>query len=119
MIAIGMLDRRITLQFPDNTADTKYGGNSVQGWDDDTSVWAHVVWEKGKETFEGEEHVGLDKVLFYIRWRKYASSRNIDTTWRIEYEHNSDTKYYYIESIQEIEGRQKFMLLRTMEKTSE
>ncbi len=119
MIAIGMLDRRITLQYPDVERDTTYGGGKGTTWTDDNDVWAHVVWEEGKELFEGEQHVGQDKVLFYIRWRKYASGRNIDTTWRIEFDHNSETKYYYIESVQEMDGRQKFMLLRTIEKTSE
>ncbi len=119
MIAIGMLDRRISLEYPENISSSTYGGYSEQGWANDSDVWAHVVWEKGKEAFEGEEHIALDKVLFYIRWRKYDGGRNIDTTWRIKYEHNSETKYYYLDSIQEMDGRQKFMLLRTKEKTSE
>ena len=100
---IGDLDRRIVLEAPTKVSNT-YGEETLT-WATYRTVWAKVDWKGGSEKVEKEKITATSKVLFYIR--------NLDISINEEYRISYDSKYYYINVINEIDGRDRFLELET------
>lgn len=100
---IGDLDRRIILEVPTKNANSY--GEEVLSWAVYRTVWAKIDWKGGSEKVEKEKITATSKVLFYIR--------NLDISINEEYRISYDSKYYYINVINEIDGRDRFLELET------
>ena len=109
-MTIGELDRRITIDYPIyNTND--FGENVEDGYSEFRTVWAKAEWDGGSETDETDKITGITKVNFYIR------NLDLDTfldgsvaptlAYRIIFTNQGATKYYYIHTINEIEGSKR------------
>ena len=103
---IGKLDRRIILQNPTKTANAY--GEEVISWSNYLIVWANVEWKGGMENEESDKLTATSKVMFTIR----NIGNAVDTNYRILYKLN----YYYIQAINEIDGREMFLELLTEQK---
>ena len=100
---IGQLDRRIVLESPTLVANS-YGEETIT-WSDYLTVWAMVEWKGGSEKEESDKLTAKSKVVFTVR----NLGNLVDETYRILYK----TKYYYIQAINEIDGREMFLELLT------
>lgn len=118
MITIGELDTPVQLQKVEFTANANYGGIQDENWtviNSISMVWAYMIFRGGKESEEGEQKVGEQKVDFYIRYETYKDL--IIPNWRIKHElQNGTFVYYYIENIAFIDGRHKMTKLSTTRK---
>jgi len=103
---IGKLDRRIILQIPIKTANDY--GEEVISWGLGLTVWANVEWTGGMENEESNKLTATSKVMFTIR----NIGNAVDPTYRIIYK----LKYYYIQAINEVDGREMFLELLTEQK---
>jgi len=103
---IGELDRRITLESVVKT--TNDYGEEVLSWNTYLTVWAAVEWNGGMENEESDKITATSKVVFTVR----NIGNAVDETYRILYK----TKYYYIQAINEIDGREMFLELLTEQK---
>ena len=118
MIAVGELDTPIVIEAPTFVPNTSYGGIQSETWASAggvASLWAYLIFKGGKESDEGEQKVGEQKVDFYIRFDTYKDT--IQPDWRIKYAMAGGTiKYYYIQNIAHIDGRHKITRLSTIQK---
>jgi len=119
MITVGELDTPIIIQKATFTANTNYGGIQSETWGladaGISSVWAYLIYKGGKESDEGEQKVGEQKVDFYIRFDSYKDT--IQPNWRIKFGMaGGSDKYYYIQNIAHIDGRHKITRLSTIQK---
>lgn len=97
----GELDRKVTIQTASGVQDAY--GEEINTWLDTLDVWAKMEWEKGSEGMDADQVVNQDKVKFTIRYT------TVDAKNRIKY----DGEFYDIESIQEVGGRKRFLILIT------
>lgn len=101
----GELDRKIVIQTASGVQDAY--GEEINTWSDTLSVWAKMEWDAGKrggnEGMDASQVVSEGEVKFTIRHTA------VDTKNRIKYE----DEYYDIESIQEVGGRKRFLILTT------
>ena len=107
MLSVGELDRRITLENY-TTEGNKYGALD-KSYEEYRVVWAKILYRSGDVNEESDKITAISKIEFFIR--------NLDldlltTETRIFY----DEKYYYIEAINEVDGRGMFYQLLTKEK---
>lgn len=112
MISVGDLDTPVQIQSNTFTQNANYGGIQDETWaaaSGVSKVWAYMIFKGGKETDEGEQKVGEQKVDFYIRYETYKDL--IQPNWRIKHTLSSGTAYYYIEGIAHIDGRHKMTKL--------
>ena len=100
---IGKLDRRVVLESP--TRVTNSYGEETLVWGEYREVWAMVEWNGGDEKEESDKITAKTKNTFTIR----NIDITVDETYRILYK----TKYYYIQAINEIDGREMFLELLT------
>ena len=101
---IGHLDRRVTLQ---NYSTTRNGyGELIESYSDYRTVWAKVDFTGGSQSDEFDRITAISKVKFFIRNLDLA---NLTEKTRISY----DSKLYYIQAINEIEGRESFLEIIT------
>ena len=107
MLKIGELDRRVRLQNAELTKDD-YGEN-LKTWNTFATVWAKILYRSGDVNEESEKNTAIGKVEFFIR-NLGMSSLTMQT--RIFY----DSKYFYLEAINEVDGRGMFYQLLTKEK---
>ena len=120
-MTIGELDRRVTLEYPSVAANT-YGEEAISSWATFRTVWAKAEWDDGSESEEADELTATSKVKFYIRnlgMDDFLNGVNAPTMrHRIKFiaAGNSTNKYYYIHSVEQIEGRDRFLKLNTEEK---
>ena len=118
MITVGELDTPVAIQEPTYTASVNYGGIQSETWadvDGISTVWAYLIFNGGKESEEGEQKVGEQKVDFYIRYETYKDL--IQPSWRIKhFNSNNAPKYFYIEKIAHIDGRHKITRLTAVKK---
>ncbi len=118
MIAVGQLDTPIVIEKPTFTSNANYGGIQDETWSLATTssyVWSHLVYRGGKEDDEAEQKVGQQKVDFYIRFGDLQDT--IQPSWRIKYENSaSQSVYYYIESIAQVDGRHKMTKITALAK---
>tara|TARA_Y100001972_G_C7416908_1_gene215644 strand:- start:181 stop:504 length:324 start_codon:yes stop_codon:yes gene_type:complete len=101
---IGELDRRITLESP--TATHNNYGENVESYSDFRTIWAKVKFEGGSKTDEFDRITSITKAKFYIR--------NIGlSTFNEGFIITYDGKSYWIQAINEIEGRDSFLEIIT------
>lgn len=101
---IGHLDRRITLQNY-STSVNSYG-ELIESYSTYREVWAKVDFDGGSQSDEFDRITAISKVKFFIRNLDLA---NLTEKTRISY----DSKLYYIQAINEIEGRDSFLEIMT------
>lgn len=108
MIAVGMLDRRIQLQWPTITSSSTFGGVEEVTWLY-IDRWAHVVEKGAVELQEANEFVNASTVEFYTH---YIETNDVeggnpvpDDTWRIKWTENKVDRFFYVKSVDEINGR--------------
>ncbi len=116
---IGELDRRVVIQAPHTTINT-YGESVVGDWVDVREVWAKVEWKGGNEGEDADKITATTKVNFYIRNLDLDDFVNgVDEpamAHRIHYLWGGVKKYYYLQAIEQIEGRERFLKIITKEK---
>ena len=100
---IGELDRRIVIEEPTVTQNTY--GEQISSWSTYRTVWAKMEWKGGSEKEETERMTATSKVCFFIR--------NLDISITEQNRILYDSKYYVINVINEIEGREAFLELET------
>ena len=103
---IGKLDRRIVFERPFKTANAY--GEEVISWGTYLTVWANVEWNGGMENEESDKLTATSKVMFTVR----NIGNAVNPTYRILYK----LKYYYIQAINEVDGREMFLELLTEQK---
>jgi head-tail adaptor len=80
-------------------------------------VWAYLVWRTGGEREEADQQTGKTVVDFYIRYETYKDV--IKPNWRIQHTLSSgELQYYYIDKIDQIDGRDKMIKLTASKKDS-
>jgi SPP1 family predicted phage head-tail adaptor len=97
---IGELDSRITLQNYSASVE------QIESYSDYRTVWAKIDFNGGSETDEFNRITAISKVKYFIR---NIDLTNLSEKTRISY----DSKLYYIQAINEIEGRESFLELIT------
>lgn len=128
MITVGDLDTPVALQYKTFAANSSYGGIQNATWSNAVdnageavgTVWAAMLYKGGRESDEGEQKVGEQKVLFFIRYETFKD--RIQPDWRIKVtQQNDNTKYfyYYIQDISVVDGRHKMVRLTTIMKDNE
>lgn len=123
MMTIGQLDRRIVLQYP-VMSDTNYGSAEPAEWQDYRTVWAKAEWNGGDETDETDKITATLKVNFYIRnldldrflSGDYGGTPQPTMEYRIKYSDGGANKFYYLQNIEQIEGRDRFVKIITKQK---
>ena len=111
MLTIGELDRRIEIQTVEGIANT-YGEIEFT-YELLQAVWSKVYHKSGKATEESDEMINVNTTIFYIR-NIGINIQNMTEQYRIYYNKN----YYYIETINEIDGRERFLEIITTEKNN-
>ena len=101
---IGELDRRITLQ--NYSASVNTYGEQIESYSDYRTVWAKVDFDGSSQSDEFDRITAISKVKYFIR---NIDLTNLSEKTRISY----DSKLYYIQAINEIEGRESFLELIT------
>ena len=118
-MTIGELDRRITIEFP-VTSINVYGENATDDWDEARIVWAKVEWKGGNEGDDSDKITATTFVNFYIRnldLDDFLNGANAPTmAHRIVFSPQIIKKYYYLQAIEQIEGRERFLKIITKEK---
>mgnify|MGYP003137198295 CR=1 FL=1 len=109
MLSIGELDRRIIIESP--TFSRNNYGEQTETWATLYTVWAKVAWIRSDEKEQSQEITNITDVIFYIR--------NLGVTILSTYRISWDSKYYYIQGIKEIDGREAFLELPTKLKDNE
>lgn len=104
---IGKLDRRIVYQNYGTT--TNDFGELIENYGEANEVWAKVEFDGGSQKDEFDRITAISKVHFYIR---NIGLNNFTEKTRITY----DSKFYFVESINEIEGRERFLKITTEER---
>ena len=105
---IGELDRRI--KFENYTSAQNTYGEEKETWSTYLTVWAKVDFNGGQAKDEFDRLTAISKVVFFVRNIGLSS---LSEKTRILY----DSKYYYIEAINEIEGRESFLELITEQRS--
>ena len=110
---IGELDRRITIET--FSTDPDGYGEAIKTWSVLINVWANINWKGGNTKDIAERVTATSKVVFTIR--NYGSTiDSIDESMRVKYRDRGVTKYYYINVINQIDGRDGFLQLETEQK---
>lgn len=78
MIDPAALSNRVTFRSPVQSRDED--GQIVQGWRDEFTVWAHVLYKRGTEAYEQARMLSQRPVVFTIRASSQA--RRITSEWR-------------------------------------
>lgn len=108
MIGVGMLDRQIVLYTRTQQNDIAYGGvNTIIYSEQTEKIFAHVIWKSGKVDDEGEQMQNNQIIEFYVRNGGVMGSATIQDYIQFE------TKKYYIDAINVIDGREKFLKVIT------
>ncbi|MBC8266367.1 MAG: head-tail adaptor protein [Flavobacteriales bacterium] len=116
---IGELDMRVIIQYPENSTNS-YGESVKSGWSDYRTVWAKAEWKGGSEGDDSDKITATTNVVFYIRnldLSDFLDGVNAPTmAHRISFNPQTVTKYYYLQAIEQIEGRERFVKIITKEK---
>lgn len=105
---IGELDRRIKLENYSVTQNDY--GEERRTWSEYLEIWAKVDFNGGQAKDEFDKLTAISKAVFFIRNIGLSS---LSEKTRILY----NSKYYYIEAINEIEGRESFLELITEQRS--
>ena len=119
-MTIGELDRRVIIQEP-RTSINAYGESQKDSWALVREVWAKVEWKGGNEGADADKITATTFVNFYIRNLDLDDflngAGNAPTmAHRIVFRPQGVEKYYYMETIEQIEGRERFLKIITKEK---
>lgn len=106
MLIAGELDRRIRIDQVTNTINDY--GERIKSYSLYKTVWAKVDWKRSSEKEESNQRVQVSDVVFYIR----NLDITIDSDMRILY----NSKYYFVNGVKEIDGRERFLEIETKEK---
>ena len=106
MLTAGDLDRRIRIDQVTNTINDY--GERIKSYSLYKTVWAKVDWKRSSEKEESNQRVQVSDVVFYIR----NLDITIDSDMRILY----NSKYYFVNGVKEIDGRERFLEIETKEK---
>jgi len=106
MLITGELDRRIRIDQITNTINDY--GERIKSYSLFKTVWAKVDWKRSSEKEESNQRVQVSDVVFYIR----NLDITIDPDMRILY----NSKYYFVNGVKEIDGRERFLEIETKEK---
>jgi len=108
MIAVGMLDRKVTLFEKEVGVDTSYGGSSdITFTQNSETIFSHVVWKGGKVDEQGNQMQNNQIIEFYVRNGGAMASASVEDY--ILY----DSKKYFIDSINVTDGRKKYLKITT------
>lgn len=99
---IGQLDRRVALHNPTRTANTY--GELTDSYSLYTTRWAYILWKGGSEGEVNKKLQGSSKVHFYIRNQSLGS---LTLLTKLVY----DSKDYFLEVINELDGRKGYIEL--------
>ena len=118
-MTIGELDRRVTIEQP-SVELNDYGETITSSWIETRIVWAKVEWEGGVEGEDADKITATTVVIFYIRNLDLDNFLNSATggtmSYRIAFAPQGTTKYYYLQNVEQIEGRERFLRITTKEK---
>lgn len=109
MLNIGELDRRIKVETP--TSSTNKYGERTFTFALKYTLWAKVLFKKSDNKEQSQEMTNVSAAFFYIR----NIGVTIAPTERIVY----DSKYYYINGLKEIDGREQFIEIEGIEKDND
>jgi hypothetical protein len=108
MIGVGMMDRQIILFVRTQQTDTAFGGiNTILYTEQTEKIYADVVWKSGKVDDEGEQMQNNQIIEFYVRNGGVMKSATIQDYIQFE------SKKYYIDTINVIDGREKYLKVIT------
>ena len=102
--SIGKMRYKVKLQEPTSTTDA--GGGRSQVWDTLGVIWANIVPKSGKETYQHGQITDTTTHDVYIRYRSDVNAKH-----RICY----GTRTFNIQSILNVEERDRFCLLSCVE----
>ena len=103
---IGAMDVRLVIQ--KNTPTVNATTNEREaGWSDLTTVWAERLTKGGKEGFEADQEVAINREHFRFRHTSLVSS--IDATHRV---HEKDTTDYFYVTVVEKQKRQDWIMIQ-------
>ena len=106
MLIAGELDRRIRIDQVTNTINDY--GERIKSYSLYKAVWAKVDWKRSSEKEESNQRVQVSDVVFYIR--------NLDITIVSDMRILYNSKYYFVNGVKEIDGRERFLEIETKEK---
>ena len=108
MIAVGMLDRKVTLYQKSQVDDTRYGGSTNITYTESSEIiFAHVVWKGGKVDEQGNQMQNNQIVEFNVRNGGIMAQADVEDYIFF------DSKRYFIDSINVTDGRKKFLKITT------
>jgi hypothetical protein len=117
MISVGNMDTPIYIQKPEFSTNANYGGVQAVSWAslNPDMVWAYRVWKGGGEREDGDQMIGNTIVEFYIRYETYGET--LLPSYRIKYTSGTQAaEYYYIDKIDQIDGRNKIIKITATKK---
>lgn len=106
MIAVGMMDKKVSLWRATPAADTSYGGYTSESFSEYGAMWAHVLWKTGKVSEEGEQMQNNQICEFYVRNTGVGAAATV-----LDYIVFDDCKFY-IDYINVIDGRKKYLKIQ-------
>lgn len=105
-MAIGRLDKRVTLQRPGGSRDAL--GERATTWTDVATVYARIRPLSAREAEVAGQRDSLESHVVEIRYSSTVSA--IDATWRIKY----GARVFTIDGVMNPEeGKEKFLLYCT------
>lgn len=108
MIGVGMMDRKVILFTRNELTDVTYGGvNTISYTQQTEMIWADVVWKGGKVDDEGNQMQNNQIIEFYVRNGGVMNQANVEDY--LQY----DSKKFYIDAINVIDGREKYLKVIT------
>ena len=106
MIAVGMMDKKVTLWKKYEIQDTDYGGYNENTWSPLGFMWAHVVWKTGEILESGEQMQNKQICEFYVRNDSTAAGCTVE-----DYILFDDGKFF-IDFINVVDGRKKYLKIQ-------
>jgi hypothetical protein len=108
MIGVGMMDRKVILFTRNEVTDASYGGiNTISYTEQTERIFADVIWKGGKVDDEGNQMQNNQIIEFYVRNGGVMKEANIEDY--LEY----NSKKFYIDAINVIDGREKYLKVIT------
>ena len=108
MIGVGMMDRQVILYTRSEINDSAYGGVTSASYVENTEkIYSDVVWKSGKIGDDGNQMQNNQIIEFYVRNGGAMKSATVE-----DYIFFEDKKYY-INAINVIDGREKFLQVIT------
>ena len=94
---IGKLDKRIEIQ--NYTVAKNSSGEDVRSWSTLVTVWAGITYKGGGETYEADQKVATDRVIFRIRYTTVAADYRIlyDSTYYDILDIDGDNRLRYLD----------------------